>query len=361
MHIREICDIIKVSKLKEGSFVRDSLCLIDPMHLKNDKSYSNIGELFLRSSAVYEYLSVFSADERIVSGNCSDLDLLREFVKRVVENRDTRSRVARGFFRVLNRLLDVTDVSVINGAVSADEIWTLSYEALARKENSLHGIIKKSGITELGVAVRDDGICLPERIGDTGIWPIICPVPSLSELLKVGNSLEAVEERISALSVNKVSGALFLEGFEFEEPNPYVASKAVEKLIAGATLKDKERAILKAQILRRAFLSFGENGGELMIILPSSPNLDTLYHLKRFIDYIDESNLPRVKVILFSPDLVGYSFALSEMAARHKKITVEAAISGNDCCIPRDDEIGYWGGSAPRLRASLAHTAAGLI
>ena len=341
--------------------MKDSLCLIDPMHVINDKVYSNLGELCLRRPSVYEYLAVMGEDERIVSGNCSDFDLLREYVKCLAENKDTESRSARSFFRVVDRLLGVNPGAIINGEISADEIWELGYRSLSLKENSLHGIIAKSGLAEIGVAVSDIDICLPELIGNVKIRPVICPIPTLSELSNTQNSLEEIECRISKLPVSRVLGAVFLSDFEFEEPNPYVASKAVEKLTAGTTLKDKERCILKSQLLRRTVFAFAEGGGELMMFLPPSPNLDALYHLKRFLNYIDGMNLSPVNLILFSPDLVGYSFAISEAVARHKKITVEAAISGNDCCMIFDDEIKYWGGVMPRYQASLTRTGAGLI
>ena len=341
--------------------MKDSLCLIDPIHVINDKSYSNLGELCLRRPSVYEYLAFMGSDERIVSGDCSDFDLLREFVKCLAENKDTESRAARSFFRVTDRFLGVSRNAIINGEISADKIWEMGYQALSLKENSLHGIIAKSGLTEIGVAVNDSGICLPQQIGDVMIEPVICPVPTLSELSNTQNSLEEIEDGIAKLSGKRATGAIFLSDFEFEEPNPYVASKALERLTAGATLKDKERCILKSQLLRRAVLSFANGGGKLMMFLPTSPNLDALYHLKRFLDYADGMDLPSVKLILFASDLVGYSFVLSEMAARHKKITVEAAISGNDCCMISDDEIKYWGGVMPRYQASLTRTGVGLI
>ena len=341
--------------------MKDRLCIIDPNHIMNDKIYSNLAEFCLRHPAALEHLAVLGADERIRGGNCSDLDLLREFIALTVQNRDCESKVARSFFKVIDRLLNVSDQMVINGMITADELWSLGYKALANEENSLYGWIKRSGLAELGVAVKNDNVVLPKAIGETAIEPIVCPIPQWSELSKVGDTLRDVEDQIERVVAWKRSGAIFLNEFEFEEPNLYCAEKAFEKLINGTTLKDKERGMLKSQLLRSTVFSSAENGSELMLFLPKSPDLDVLYHIKRFFDYIDESKVPFTKLVLFAPDIVGYSYAVSEMATRRKKITVEAAISGNDCGFVHDDEIKYWGGAMPRYRASLAHTAAGLI
>ncbi len=302
----------------------DTLCLIPPKHIADNKYYSNITELCLRSDETVGYLRRLDIDASL----CSDYEL---FVKMCELAKSDASRVSEAFMSTLH-LFGFNK----NALQSPDEIWEKIADALSSYEWSLWGLIEKSGLSRLGVPFDDS---LPDMVGSTSI-----------DKIKIAETV--------FFDTNTLPDAVFLNDFEFEKPNLYAAQKAKEKYTSNATLKDSERKILKSQNLREYLFICAERGKAPMLFLPPSPDVDTLCQIKLFFDYMDATDISPMSLTLFAPELVSYQFARS---LNYKKIKAEAAISGNGLGFVNSDEIKYWGGVMPKRQASLATTGAAFI
>lgn len=344
--------------------MNDSICLIPPEYFIADKSYSNIVEFAFRNSIISDYLRASHTFDRIRDGNCSDFDVLTNLIDHFRKNSDTASRAYRYFSRVLSECFDVDAKDVVSGIVSAEAIWHDTADALLKRENTLFGIISRGELDSIGVAQTPwEYKSLPDKIGNTKLVGVMCPLGARKKSVLDEApcddfaDLRGYLERFAAAHDNAV---LFDElDFEFCEPNLYASSLAYEKYRKGMTLKNSELNILKTQLLRDTFFSCAENEGQLFLILPDASNVSILYQTEQLLDYIDGCISMPVKTVLFAQDVVGFSFALARQAKGYKKITVEAAIGGDDRYLMNDDDVKYWGvGRMPDRMASLSDTPA---
>ena len=342
--------------------MKDSICLIDPEHFINDKSYSNVVELALRESFVINYLRLSGANGG--KDSFSDFDLLSDLIGCFVKNSDTSSRAYRFFSSVLKKFdIDATDV--IAGRINAEEIWHKTSGVMFKRENMLSGIIARSGLESIGVAQLPWKYKrLPESIGNTEIVSVACPLGVLGEnLVDNGGFAELTALRKSLGEWSELGDFAVLMSeldFEFCEPNLYLSSRAFDKYIQGQPIKNSERDILKTQLLRDLIFAASEKGHCVNLVLPEAQNLKMMYQTEQLLEYIDECITAPVSITLFASDVVAYSFAASCEAKRYKKITVEAAVCGVDRYLIADD-VKYWGkGHVPEKTASLSKTPAHL-
>ena len=344
--------------------MRDSICLIQPKNFINDKSYSNLTEFAFRNTLITDYLRLSHAEARVGDGRCSDFDILKSLVESLKNNSDTASRVYRYFSRVLGCFkMDADDV--LAGNISVEELWRETSKALSKRENTLHGMLSRSGIRYLGVAQAPwEYEKLPERIGDATISSVICPLGVREKnILDVDgfDDLSMLRRHLECLAESGEDIAIFFDepDFEFCEPNPYGAEMAYNKYRKGLPMKNVERNILRSQLLRDTFFAAAKNERRILFVLPNTENIKVMYQAEQLFDYIDDCIPKRSEVVLFAPDVVSFSFAASCEARKYKKITVEAAICGVDRYLMTDDDVKYWGlGRLPKSFASLCEVPA---
>ena len=201
--------------------MRDSICLIQPKNFINDKSYSNLTEFAFRNALITDYLRLSHAEARVGEGRCSDFDILKSLVESLQKNSDTASRVYRYFSRVLGCFrIDADDV--LSGGISAEELWCETSKTLLRRENTLCGMLSRSGIRSLGVAQAPwEYEKLPERIGDTEISSVICPlgVRGKSILDVVGfDDLSMLRRHLEHLAEAGEDIAIFFDMYVYQFP-----------------------------------------------------------------------------------------------------------------------------------------------
>ena len=344
--------------------MKDYISLIPPEHIINDKHYGNIADLALRTDILSDYLALCGKGGREKTKSLSDYDILRAFVECVRERGDRSSRAYLYFERVLQNTLDVSADDLISGRLSVDELWMDTAEKLVRKENTLRQMICRSTLDSLGVAVEPwEYKKMPERIGNTRIEPVICPLGVKGYGVLDNEHFSGLGDFCRHIDAwSEIGGCAVLLGeldFEFEKPNPYTAALAYDKIVKGLPIKTSEQSILKSQLLREVILGLSERGREIFLVLAGASNIKNLYQTEQLIKYIDESAESPVRLTLFARDAVGFSFALSNAAKCHKKITADVAICDSDCYFITESEIGYLGvGGLPDRRASLASTPA---
>ncbi len=340
--------------------MKDRLCLIPYRDIILDKTYTNIGEYFLRSDKAV--LRVLRSVGVTVDG-CSDFELLSLFLKACNENSLCDSSVGKAFAKTVQMLIGAKDAF----AMSAEEMWILTSDALLDDKNKLRATIASSGLESVGVSISPDEEFDAHfaRCGAVDISPVLCPfgVDAVSlDTLLTAKSLSGVKE----LLMKNISGydsiALFFNNFFFEIPNEYSASKAYEKYILGQPLSHKETDILKSQLLRMTVTSAAENKKELMMFLPLAPDVRSMGEVSALLDYIDESNI-NANVILYAGDAVSLCMAQSIVGKKHKNITAATGLSGNGSSESEKDIASYWGAGELSIerRASLAKAAAHLV
>lgn len=345
--------------------MKDIISLIPPNHIINDKRYGNIADFALRTDILRRYLTLCEPDERIRSGNCSDYDIFRAFIECARKNSDRSSRTYLYFDEVMKNVLGISADELIFGALDSDELWTRVAMALLKDENSLWGIISRSPLESLGVALAPwEKSELPENIGNTEIKRIVCPLGVRGKSIFEAVSFADFDELSAYIreSVKDSDGcAIFIDelDFEFQKPNPYISAMTYNKIQKGLPIKASEMNILKTQALREVILSSAGADREVYFVISSASSIKNLYQTEQLIDYIDESARERVNVTLFAPDAVGYSFALSMKAKNYEKITADAALCGTDCYFITEAEAKYFGvGAMPEKMASLSATPA---
>lgn len=327
----------------------DMLCRLSFEELNAKRPYSNISEYCLRDNAsLTVYLSAKGV--RADLDSCSDYELLSTFLKCAEQD---------GEAFVVNRIRGAID-SVCGGGtrgMSAEELWQASTEALARKSaDELWNInADRLGIPRLP---EDKVKSLPTKIGKTYLSAVSCPFGTTCfdiELASKGCRYEEIESLAFGDSV-----AIFANGFEFEEPNEYVAGKAHEKLVGRKTLSDRERRVLGSQLCRRIMLAASKNEAPIMILLPTAPDVHSMGEISRMLDYLDEvPRAGRLDITLFGADAVGLCFAQAVASRGYKKITAATGICGSGCGCAGAEDAEYWGADSLHLKkASLSTTPA---
>ncbi len=298
--------------------------------------------------AVRRYLAARGID--VDSGNLSDYELFATVFEQIRTESD--SFAARRIKGAIDGLFGF-DTSVL----SVDEIWTRSALVLDGKNAES---LFLCDLETLGMPVipwiNEE---LPKAVGKTAIVPKYCPFGisgfDLDSTVKLASDVRHGEIDPSCSSV-----AVFCKGFEFEEPNEYVANKAEEKLREGRTASKKERAILSAQLLRKLTLNCADREKRLMVFLPSAPDVHSMGEFNRFLEYIDGViRTEKLSITVYAPDAVGLCFALGLASLPYKKITADTGICGNGCGCAEAEAAAYWGADLTRLkRASLSSTPA---
>ena len=340
--------------------MRDRLCLIPYRDIILDKTYTNIGEYFLRGdSAIFRLLRAVgvSPDDR------SDFELLSLFLKACNENFLCDSSVGRYFSKVVGKLIGEENVFEI----SAEELWIRTSDALLEDKNKLRATIASSGLESVGSSIEpyEEFDAHFARCGAVDISPVLCPFGtdnvSLDTIAKV-KELSEVKNVFNTNMSRYDSVALFFNDFSFEIPNEYSASKAYEKYILGQTLSYKDADVLKSQLLRMALVSASENKKDVMMFLPLAPDVRSMGEVSALIDYIDESNI-KINLTVYAGDAVGVCMAQAIAGNKYKNITAATGVSGNGSCETEKDIVSYWGAGELALerRASLAKTVAHLI
>jgi hypothetical protein len=344
--------------------MKDKLCLIPYSDIELDKTYTNISEYFLRGNcAVSAFLAASGADDRFICGDCSDFDLLRIFLKACNDENAYASAVAQAFDRVVMSLIG--EISAFS--IDADTLWMNTSEALT--ENKLRSMLATSGLEEIGVPV------LPTESFDShfsavkgiSLAPVACPLGIKNVSF---NTFESAEELSDArdMILDSISAAnscaVFASDLSFEKPNEYTAAKAYEKYLAGQNLLNKEKAILASQLLRITALASSELDREMMIFLPTAPDVKAMGAISEFVDYIDGCDLKnKLKLSVFGGDAVGLCMAASIAGKRYKNITAVTGICGNGSDVSYVDVAKYWGYGVSSIEnyASLAKTPALLL
>ena len=339
--------------------MKDRLCLIPYRDVILDKTYTNIGEYFLREDSVISFLKASGSDFN--SG--SDFELLKEFIKNCKDNSLCESAVPRRFTDIVKNLIGEEKVFYM----SPEEIWARTSEALLDDRNKLRAKIATSGLESVGVSI------LPEeefdahfaQCGTVDISPVFCPfgtdnvsldtVETKKELREIGETFDGNMSRYDRV-------ALFFNDFSFEIPNEYSASKAYEKHLLGQSLSYKENDVLKSQLVRMAIIAASREQKEIMIFLPFAPDVRSMGEVSALIDYIDEINI-KSNLTLYVRDAVGLCMAQSMMVKGYKNIIAATGVSGNGNVDIQKDVLNYWGvGETLDLkRASLCKTAAGFV
>ena len=344
-----------------GGIMKDKLCLIPYSEIEFDKTYTNISEYFLRGNrAVGLLLSNGGADERMVSGRCSDYELLSAFLKICGEKGRERAAVVQAFKRVVFELIGEKDFAY----VGAEELWMRTAEALYEKK--LRERIADSSVKKIGIPVLLGEYFDEHFVSVKGkkLVPVFCPFGTENVSLDTLNEKSSVEEignLVEDQMTESDSCALFLSGFAFEKPNEYSAMKAYEKHLAGQTLLNKERDILYSQLFRIAALSAAKAGKELMIFLPFAPDVASMGAAAELVDYMDCClSDEKLNVTVFGGDAVSICMAEAIASKRYKNITAVTGICGNGSDRPDISSAVYWGCGESSLQnyASLAKTPA---
>ena len=275
------------------------------------------------------------------------------------------SRAYRYFHHVLKDCFGIEPSGVISGELSVEELWRSSSQLLLKQENSLLGLIENSNLDTLCVATSPScDETVEESIGKTKLKKILCPLGLTEQpfnLFEKYQSFEELQASIRAFCEREGEGAIFPDAleFEFEKPNPYVAKAAYEKQKNAQTLKYSELKNLKTQLCRDVIEAFASKGEAVWFVLHKNANFNIMYQTEQLLDYIDQCDFAPIKIFLCVNDLVGLNFASSMIKKRYKKITVEAALGGNDCCQIDGDALKYWGhGKLPKSFATLSKTPA---
>lgn len=329
---------------------RDMLCLLTAEKLNSTRPFSNITEYCLGDgNAVRSYLAM--RGDREIPNDISDFDLFDRLWKHA--RTDKGSFVADSVIRAINALVGC-DAS----AMSAEEIWSRSADLLDTKSGS---DVFSFDLASLGVAVLPSDVnkALPDKIGETDIFPVVCPLGT--ECFDVSYAVGATDyDGIASLVEGVDRVALFGDGFVFEEPNEYTARVAYEKLAEGKGLSDREKRVLASQIARIILLNCAEAKKEVMVFLPPSPDVTSMGEYAKLLGYADKViTKGHLTVTNFARDAVGLCFAASIEAVSYKNIAADTGICGNGCGIPDDNAAVYWGVEAfPTKRASLSSTPA---
>lgn len=329
---------------------RDMLCLLTAEKLNSTRPFSNITEYCLGDgNAVRSYLATRGDGE--APNDISDFDLFDRLWKHV--RKDKGSFIADSVVRAIDALVGY-DAS----SMSAEEIWSRSADVLETKSGSE---LFSFDLASLGVAVLPfyANKALPDKIGETEIFPVICPLGT--ECFDISYAIRSTDyDGIASLVEGVDRVALFAGGFEFEEPNEYTARMAYEKLEAGKGLSDREKRVLASQIARIIFLNCAEAKKEVMVFLPPSPDVTSMGEYARLLGYADKViTKGYLTVTNFARDAVGLCFAASLEANEYKNITADTGICGNGCGTPDDNAAVYWGIEAfSTKRASLSSTPA---
>ena len=344
--------------------MKDSICLIPPEHFLSDKSYSNVVEFAFRTKIISDYLRLSGAESRASDGVGSDYDILVSLVDSFRKNSDSSSRIYRYFSRVLLECFNIDAKRVINREISVDELWKTTSDALMKRENTLWGIISRSELCEICVAAPPfDLYELPENIGNVSIKSAVCPLGVNGEGILDTTKTDSFESlRLSIDSAVKRAekcAVLLCElDFEFAVPNLYTSSIAYDKIKRGLSLRDNEKMMLRTQLLRDVITSCAEHEKELMLVLSDASNVKGMYQTEQLLGYMDDCLQKPISIVMFACDVVGFSFAISHESKRYKKITVEAAIGGNDRYLMTDDAKYFGVGALPERMASLSDTPA---
>ena len=321
----------------------DMLCLLSAESISSMSSLSNISEYCLRNnSAVKRYLLQKGSAGRYVSGVCSDFELLCEFLRLARE--DKNSGVVKACLHAMEELMG-RDIY----RISCDELWKISSEIIER----MYGKSILPGLDRLGMAITCAEEELPKKVGNTELISVACP----AGIGKFDIDVRNVEGTSFGRLLEKGGKvALFMGGFEFAEPNEYMALRAQDKLLGGSVLSDNERRIFNSQLCRNIFKHCFDAQKDIMIFLPEAPDVHSMGESARLLDYIDRAGFEgKVRVSVFAGDAVGLCFASSLLSKKYKNIAADTGICGNGCGIPDADCAEYWGvGHFPKKRASLA-------
>ena len=310
--------------------------------------------------AVSLLLSTGGADEKAVSGRCSDYELLVAFLRICEKKGIEKAAVVQAFSRVIFELIGERDFA----SVGSEELWRRTAGALLEKklrERIADSIVKMIGIPVLPGEYFDEHFV---SVKGKKIRPVFCPFGTESvslDTMKEENSVGDIEELVEEQMTDSESCALFLSGFSFEKPNEYSATKAYEKYRAGQTLLNKEKDILSSQLLRIAALSTAEAGKELMIFLPFAPDVSSMGAAAELIDYLDDNlSDANLDMTVFGGDAVSICMAEAIAGKRYKNITAVTGICGNGSDRPDLSSAVYWGCGENALKnyASLAKTPA---
>lgn len=320
----------------------DKLCLLNPDLIHSEYPFSNITEYCLGDrEAVLSYLR---CREVSVDKLYSDYNL---FCAVWNEIKKDSSFTACSIKSSVERLLDVT---VDN--MSAESAWSIAAELLLQKKN-----LAVSHLDRVGIAVlpRQNTDVLPKSLGSAELVPVICPL-GISHFDHKMIRQSDIREGLRGFE----SAAVFAMGFEFEEPNEYVAKKAEDKLSVGQKLTDKERRILSSQLLRAVVIECASQKKELMIFLPPSPCVSSMGEVDKALDYIDGVlGVDHLLLTVFACDAVSICFAASLKGKDYKNITAAIGLCGNGCGLPDERSAEYWGiGGFPIAKASLARSPA---
>lgn len=341
----------------------DKLCLITYNDILNDKRYSNIGEYLLRCSPkVSNFLKNSLADDKAVLGECSDFDLLRAFLASAAQEGARGAAVLKSFEHAASKLLGHGDVLLM----SAEALWGEALEKLELDKNSTVNAIAASGLDRIGIPVSADELANASGnllCGSVEINCVGCPFGTKSisfDTIMRKDKLADVYKALSDLSSSVSATALFFDGYSFEKPNEYGASLAYEKLLSERKLSIKENAILSTQLIRAVARTVSDAEGELMMFLPSAPDVRSMGAAQSLLDYLDEDVIERaLRVTVFSCDAVGACMAAAMAGKRYKNITAVTGISGNGSGLPDASASEYWGCGVMSLqcKASLAKNA----
>ncbi len=353
-----ICYNIKKA-MQNGEIMKDRLCLIPYRDVILDKTYTNIGEYFLREDSVKSFLKASGSEFE----NGSDFELLAEFVRICKEKSLYESALSKRFANVVKKLIGEEKVFFM----PPEEIWSRTSKALLEEKNKLRAAIAASGLESVGVSISpsEEFDAHFAQCGKVDISPVLCPfgtntvsldtVKTEKELREIGRTFDGNISRYDSI-------ALFFNDFSFEIPNEYSASKAYEKHLLGQSLSYKEIDVLKSQLIRMAVISASESQKEIMIFLPLAPYVRSMGEVSAFIDYIDESNI-KANVTFYAGDAVSLCMTQSMTGKCYKNIIAATGVSGNGNVDIQKEILTYWGvGETLSFKqASLCKTAAGFI
>ena len=340
--------------------MKDRFCLIQYDDIILDKTYTNISEYFLRQNQDVALLMRGAGSSFEVG---SDFELLAEFLSIGKERSLCYSSVGKRFSDTVKRLIGEENAF----ALSAEELWERTSEALLDDRNKLRATVASTGLESIGVAVDriDEFDAHFARCGAVNISPVFCPFGIDSVSLDTFCDAKALTEFKDTLTENVSkyeSVALFFNNFSFEIPNEYTASRAYEKHLIGQPVSHKDADILKAQLVRMAMVAAAENEKAIMIFLPLAPDVSSMGAVAELLEYIDESNI-KINATVYAGDAVSLCMSRAISGKKYKNITAATGLSGNGSSASEKDILNYWGAGeiTAEKRASLARTAAHLI
>ena len=328
--------------------MKDRLSLIPYKDIMIDKTYTNISEYFLRGNRQAEMLLRASG---MSPQSCSDFELLLAFLDACKET------AAFGIFsKVVKKLIGKETLSL-----SAEELWTKTSEALLDEKNKLRASIASSELESVGISVsaEDEFDAHFARCGRVDISPVFCPfgMDSVSlDTLKKAKNLSDIKDAFGKSVSASDRIALFFDGFSFEEPNEYLASRAYEKHRLGQILSHKENDVLKAQLLRIVICAAAEHQKEVMMFLPYAPDVRAMGEVSALIDYIEECGI-NADITVFAVDAVSACMAQSIVAKKYKNITAAIGLCDNGS----DAHSWGLGDASLKRKASLSRTAATIL